>query len=955
MQFGLYLQDLPSRHRPWLLSGTVGDRQLMGSCAGGPNGGSAAVRRFGRRALLSAALIALCALAAGAAAGLQGGMTGPLRADVDLNDVSVEHALRFLAELYDVSIATGQLPDTRVTVRLRGVTAEDAFRSVAVAAGLEVERHGAVVLVAPRTQESEVRQIVLGPFPPALGADPDWLAAADVEVRRIGSDAIMLEGPADAVQAIAEALRDARRGSVGDRVFPLGVAPGEETLQAVRPLLDADLESATYDATGHLMTVSALPATLDRVETLLAELTRSPAQFEIEVRVVEVSRNALKRMGAQGFFRLEARGGVLSTTFPLTGLDDAARYFPSPNDLAALAGLGGASNATSDSGSFQDAGFRFGRVDGRGIGLLIEFLEQSGEARVMATPKVTALDNRTARISMVTTLRIPTFTQNQAFSTTSVTGIEEVDVGTTLEVRPRRAAGGEILLTVTPEVSELAPTVQTFDFSGLTQSLPVVTRRRTETEVILGAGETLVIGGLVSEREAETLGKTPGLGAIPGLGRAFRHKGKDSVSSELLVFVTPHQLPPPEQRRAKARVDDQWIPAGLAARINAARSLTGAAAATQRMAGVRTLERLDGDLLAAGLDAGHDVVSLGADPDLGVRVAAALFLIRRRPVTAFGELVRFADSRAVALSALGAPMAPHQRAALAELVVRSDGGTELLAGRLRSALDSGDAVTAPHLLEALCAAAPERAANLAAELAGVAGDHGVVPATLRLDALSGAPGAQAELARRAANAESEEVRAFAVAALVRSLGPVGTAELLRGRAPAPAGSSLARQIRALEPFATSPPATEPALAWSGSPGEIEIRGDRAGGERVREALELLARRAPDLRHLVGFALATIEIGAAASAVDPADRSARIASDGLAPERLAHRLVRLATIVFESRVRGFPATGGRSLARAVREEIRALERLTGAPCPPERAESTVRQVLRAATRKGAGDA
>ncbi|MCP4661283.1 MAG: type II and III secretion system protein [bacterium] len=53
----------------------------------------------------------------------------------------------------------------------------------------------------------------------------------------------------------------------------------------------------------------------------------------------------------------------------------------------------------------------------------------------------------------------------------------------------------------------------------------MVTRRRTETEVILGAGETLVIGGLVSEREADTLGKTPGPGAIPGIDRAFRHQG----------------------------------------------------------------------------------------------------------------------------------------------------------------------------------------------------------------------------------------------------------------------------------------------------------------------------------------------------------------------------------------------------------------------------------------------
>ena len=453
---------------------------------------------------ISIALLALWA------AGAEGGVEvetmapqlagAPVLADVDLDEVPIGRALRLLAETYDVSIATGSLPDTQVTVRLRGIGARDAFAAVAAAAGLDVAQDGAIVRVSPRTAET------------------------------------------------AAALENALRYQVVDRVFHLGIAAGEETLKAVQPLLDPDLEVATYNAIENLVTISALPATLARVEALLAELTQTPKQFEIEVQVVEVSKEALRRMGSQGTFGLDIRGGVLATTFPLHGLLDSKRYLPSPAGLDALGRTGNAGSAT-EPGSFSDPGFRFGRIDARGIGLLIQALEQSGEARVMATPKVTALDNRLARISMVTTLRIPTFTQSEAFATTTVTGIEVVDVGTTLEVRPRSGNGRQILLTVTPEVSELQPEGTTFTQSGLTQGLPIVTRRRTETEVILESGQTLVIGGLVTERTTETQGKTPGLGKIPVIGRAFRLEGKQTVTTELLIFVTPRELPPPEERR----------------------------------------------------------------------------------------------------------------------------------------------------------------------------------------------------------------------------------------------------------------------------------------------------------------------------------------------------------------------------------------------------------------------
>lgn len=772
-------------------------------------------------------------------------VAAPVLADVDLDEVPVGRALRLLAETYDVSIATGALPDTKVTVRLRGIGAQEAFAAVAAAAGLEVVRdgrEGSVVRLVPKSADAAARQVVPAVFTAGTEAGLEGLHEAGVEAHRIGQGALLLEGRKNAVEAAALALGNARQHQVADRVYPLGVAPGEETLKAVLPLLEPHLEAATYNAVENQLTVSALPATLERIDGLLGELTRTPKQYEIEVQVVEVSKNALRQMGSQGTFGLDIRGGVLASTFPLLGLTDSKRYLPSASDLAALSrfgAAGGVNSGSTEPGSLADPGFRFGHIDARGIGLMIQALEQSGEARVMATPRVTALDNRKARISMVTTLRIPTFTQNQAFATTTVTGIEQVDVGTTLEVRPRHGAGRQILLTVSPEVSELQPNNSAVSQNGLTQGLPIVTRRRTETEVVLESGETLIIGGLVTEHKTETHGKTPGLANIPLIGRAFRLEGKQTENTELLVFVTPRELPSPEARRSKVRVGETWLPFSLAAQLEGARTQLHSQAAADRVAGVRALEPIDADLLDAGVDTGREIAALGGDASLDVRAAALLFLLRVRPAEALGELARFKDGRAVALALLGTPGTPAAR-------------------------------IAPHLHAAL------------AELAGQSPSASQSPSP--------------------------------------------------GRAPVPTG-------------------TEPALAWGGAPDEIVLSGDAAGTGLVRAALDLLARRAPDLRHFVGFGLSTVETGAVRPAIDPAVRSARVVTAGMTPEHVALQMVRLATLAFETRVAGIPAADGRNLALAMQEETRALERLTAASGAPASATASpaVRDALAAGLR------
>src|SRR4051812_2750236 len=123
------------------------------------------------------------------------GPGAPVLADVDLDEVPVGRALRLLAETYDVSIATGALPDTRVTVRLRGIGAQEAFAAVAAAAGLEVVRDGhggAVVRLVPRGAAAAPDQVAPAVFTAGTEAGLEGLHEAGVEAHRIGQVGLLL-------------------------------------------------------------------------------------------------------------------------------------------------------------------------------------------------------------------------------------------------------------------------------------------------------------------------------------------------------------------------------------------------------------------------------------------------------------------------------------------------------------------------------------------------------------------------------------------------------------------------------------------------------------------------------------------------------------------------------------------------------------------------------------------
>jgi general secretion pathway protein D len=175
---------------------------------------------------------------------------------------------------------------------------------------------------------------------------------------------------------------------------------------------------------------------------------------------------------------------------------------------------------------------------------LLQALNTTSDIEVLSAPTLLTLDNHEAEI--VVGQNIP-FVTGRASDISNIenvfTQVERRDVGIKLRVRPQVAEGDIIMLDVQQEVSAVVR-------NGLTEAQllqvgPVTTIRSASTSVSVGDGRTVVIGGLISNRQEDGDSKVPLLGDIPLLGRLFTYERRDKEKVNLIIFLTPHVIRSP--------------------------------------------------------------------------------------------------------------------------------------------------------------------------------------------------------------------------------------------------------------------------------------------------------------------------------------------------------------------------------------------------------------------------
>lgn len=325
-----------------------------------------------------------------------------------------------------------------------------------------------------------------------------------------------------------------------------GDATGGGGDQGLMPIIQRRLSrrgAIEVDGRSNTLIVTDVRESIEAIRQLVAILDQPEPQVEIETRIVIASRNFSRDLG----FQLSAavislgRGGVGSaSTLPsgAAAAPGAAAGAPVPRPFGIPGGLAGAAvpNGTLGATANTVIGLTTGVFGTAQISALITAGESKGQAKTVATPRVTALNNRPAQIESGTQIPVQTTGALGVVTTTFVS------VPLRLSITPQITDAGTVVLRVTVENN----TVNTGIAVG---GVPGINTQRMQSEVLVPDGGTTVMGGVLIDTEGETQQRTPGLASIPILGNLFKRKLTTRGTDEILFFITPRIYRPDYQGR----------------------------------------------------------------------------------------------------------------------------------------------------------------------------------------------------------------------------------------------------------------------------------------------------------------------------------------------------------------------------------------------------------------------
>jgi len=282
-------------------------------------------------------------------------------------------------------------------------------------------------------------------------------------------------------------------------------------LRSARP--DARI---TADTRTNTLILNDLRAHVDDMLNTIRILDIPTPQVLIEAKIVDISKSFVQELGIQW--------GLTGDVVPNKPNDVLVSGTANATSTNFLVDLRQSTNIAAGSLSGFDL-LLGGLLPGLNLNLRLEALETQGKGRVLSSPKVTTADNKEARIR--SGRQIP-------YQVTSAEGnsIEFVDAELSLTVTPHVTSENNVYLIIDA-------TKNAADFSQLVGTVPTITTKETHTEVLVGNGDTTVLGGIYESNSTENKKEVPFLSKLPLLGFLFKSFADADTITELLVFITP--------------------------------------------------------------------------------------------------------------------------------------------------------------------------------------------------------------------------------------------------------------------------------------------------------------------------------------------------------------------------------------------------------------------------------
>lgn len=415
---------------------------------------------------------------------------------LNFQDIDVRSVLQLIADFTNLNLVASDTVQGNITLRLQNVPWDQALDLVLKTKGLDKRKIGNVLLVAPadeiaarERQELEAQQQIaeLAPLRREL-VQVNYAKAADIA-----------------------------------KLFQ-SVTSGEE--------VGEQRGSITVDERTNNIIAYQTQDRLDELRRIVAQLDIPVRQVMIEARIVEANVDYDKSLGVRW------GGSFVNDQWSLYGKDGAQSI---DDGQVFLPGTDKVGNFTLEDGvapvPFVDMGVA-NSTSGLGIGFVSDHLildlqlsamEKTGNGEVISQPKVLTSDKETAKI--LTGEEIP----YQEASSSGATSTSFKEAALSLEVTPQITPDNRIIM-------EVKVTKDQADFSKALNGVPPINKNEVNAKVLIGDGETIVIGGVFSNTQAKSVDKVPFLGDLPFIGRLFRRDVVADSKSELLVFLTPRIL-----------------------------------------------------------------------------------------------------------------------------------------------------------------------------------------------------------------------------------------------------------------------------------------------------------------------------------------------------------------------------------------------------------------------------
>ena len=427
------------------------------------------------------------------------------RLSIDARDIDISDVIRLLATQSGTNlVADGSIRPVRVTLRLHDVSFDEALATLTQAYGLQAHRDGRIIIlgdaaVMNRRYPDEALQSgsKTAVFP--LGhAKPEEIRASMI----------------DALPAGTVVLCDKRTGA-------LIVSGSATTIERARRLIVA-LDAPSYGRGGsmlskayHLHNVRASEA----VKSLKGSVPDNVLVADDRQNAVVITGNDEMQMAAKALLdSIDSPGKQVMFEVRVA---DIAPQIDSSNVGVQFGGKGYGSGAL---GQIPYVLMRSSLL----VNAQLNAMVQNGSASILAQPRIATLNNKEATLLVGESYPVVTTNLQTGYPT-----VTNVDIGVKLRITPTIGDDGSITAELHPEYSQIM---------GFNNAFPIVANRKVDSTLRVQDGQTIVLGGLFSDIDSNTVTKLPFLGDIPVLGSVFRNRAHAHTRDEVVFYITPHIL-----------------------------------------------------------------------------------------------------------------------------------------------------------------------------------------------------------------------------------------------------------------------------------------------------------------------------------------------------------------------------------------------------------------------------